>query len=77
MWIHPEWPNCSAGFSTLLEFSVRYMGFPHIGKRLLSTVLSRQMESEMMFATLLGSGVQPASLAAQFQGRKSSTRFTG
>ena len=46
-------------------------------KRLFSTVLSRQMESEMMFATPLGSGVQPASLAAQFQGRKSSTRFTG
>ena len=30
-----------------------------------------------MLATPLGSGVQPASLAAQFQDRKSSTRFTG
>lgn len=31
----------------------------------------------MMFATPLGSGVQLANLAAQFQGRKSSMRFTG
>jgi nitroreductase len=37
----------------------------------------REIESGMIHATPLGSGVQPASLAAQFQGRKSSTRFTG
>ena len=48
-----------------------------MGKRHPSTVLSTGSKNEMMLATPLGSGVQPASLAAQFQGRKSSTRFTG
>lgn len=47
------------------------------GKRHPSTVLSTESKNEMMRATPLGSGVQPASLAAQFQGKKSSTRFTG
>lgn len=47
------------------------------GKRHPSTVLSTVRKNEMMLATPLGSEVQPASLAAQFQGRKSSTRFTG
>lgn len=31
----------------------------------------------MMLATPLGSGVQPAGLATQFQDKKSSMRFTG
>ena len=46
-------------------------------KRHPSTVLSTESKSEMILATPLGSGVQPAILATQFQGRKSSTRFTG
>ncbi len=46
-------------------------------KRRPSTVLSYRGRYGMMLVTPLGSGVQPASLPAQFQGRKSSTRFTG
>ncbi|MBV8634164.1 MAG: hypothetical protein JO002_06715 [Burkholderiaceae bacterium] len=47
-------------------------------KRITSTVLNQVAESAMILITPLGSGVQaPESLSAQFQGRKSSTRFTG
>jgi transposase-like protein len=47
------------------------------GKRLLRTVLREIDDGAMICSAPLGSGVQSASLAAQFQGRKSSTRFTG
>jgi uncharacterized membrane protein len=53
---------------------------PHsraLRKRLPGTVLSYRGRYEMMLVTPLGSGVQPARLAAQFEGRKSSTQFTG